>query len=279
MFYVNLPLRYIHGDARYLELFQKYRGGALQQGGQSFGLELGMDAFSLQHLPRTWHEALAAQLRESGARLAMHLPFQDLSPGSGDELIRQASQARLESAFELARVYAPDHMVGHPLYHAEAWEGQHEKWVERSLATWGALIKGWPEHPPLFLENIREAGPEPLVALMQAFAAEDNVGVCFDVGHWHSFSHGGALGNLDAWISALGPWIRHLHLHDNDGSGDQHLGMGKGDIDFGHFFALLAQSGARPSATFEPHSEEAFAQSLAFFQGHPSLFAGLAGKD
>lgn len=274
MYFVNLPLRFIASQTPYLERYLEYMRTRHEQGGQAgpeLGLELGMDATAIDSLPRPWHQELASRLKEQGVRLALHLPFTDLSPGSVDPLIRDASLRRLASAFELAKVYAPEHMVGHPIYNADSWDFEPQRWAASCAEVWEEGLKEWPQHPPLFLENIFEQEPQPLAVLMQMLQHRD-VGICFDVGHWHSFSRGYMRGNLELWIETLAPWIRHLHLHDNDGSMDQHKGLGRGSIDFASFFSLLAKHGASPGITFEPHSEEDFFQSLAFVQQHPELF-------
>ena len=284
VYYVNLPLGYIAADARYLEMFTHYvRNGGLdfaeeqpedEAAWPELGLELGMDAACMQNLPLSWHEALAARLRQAGARLAAHLPFFDLSPGSPDDFVRQASQDRLRAAFQLARIYAPDHMVGHPHYSAEAWGGNVKGWIERSAQAWSELCASWPGHPPLYLENTVETSPEPLAALMEQLP-DATVGVCFDIGHWHSFAMGAERRNLPQWLAALAPWIRHLHLHDNDGSSDQHKGLGHGVIDFPSFFGLLRMHGVRPGVTLEPHDEGAFVQSLKYLIEHKDEFSSL----
>jgi sugar phosphate isomerase/epimerase len=53
-----------------------------------------------------------------------------------------------------------------------------------------------------------------------------------------------------------------LHLHDNDGSGDAHLPVGQGNIDFPGLFQLLRQKQRRPLLTLEPHSQEHLTESL-----------------
>lgn len=281
MFYVNLPLRYIADGTPYLDRFLEYlrqqASGDLTgpELGPELGLELGMDAQAMEQLPLSWHQELAARLREQGVALALHLPFRDLAPGSVDHLIREATRQRLQAAFELARVYAPAHLVGHPIYNDDAWDQQPERWAACCAAVWSGLLDGWPGHPPLFLENIFEREPQPLALLMSELAGHD-AGICFDVGHWYSFSRGKAKGNLEEWVTTLAPWIRHLHLHDNDGTGDEHKGLGQGEIDFAQLFALLKSHDTAPSATFEPHCEEAFAQSLAYVAAHPELFVHLS---
>ncbi|MBP7584485.1 MAG: hypothetical protein KBA61_10650, partial [Spirochaetes bacterium] len=49
--------------------------------------------------------------------------------------------------------------------------------------------------------------------------------------------------------------IRQLHLHDNDGSGDEHLPIGAGNVDFGLVAGFIARAKVKPLVTLEPHSE------------------------
>lgn len=51
-------------------------------------------------------------------------------------------------------------------------------------------------------------------------------GVTLDVGHANITK------NFQEFIQILGKYITHVHVHDNDGAEDEHLGLGKGTIDF-----------------------------------------------
>jgi len=53
-----------------------------------------------------------------------------------------------------------------------------------------------------------------------------NMGMCLDVGHANT------TGNIREMLG-LAPRFGNMHVHDNDGTGDQHLELGKGNIDFG----------------------------------------------
>ena len=51
------------------------------------------------------------------------------------------------------------------------------------------------------------------------------MGMCFDIGHANTTGQIGAMLALEARFV-------NMHVHDNDGTGDQHLGLGYGNIDF-----------------------------------------------
>ena len=101
------------------------------------------------------------------------------------------------------------------------------------------------------LENTYDPGPGPLMALMEILAPQHQVGVCLDVGHVTGFSST----PLPAWWQALAPHIIELHLHDNDGSGDQHLPVGWGRVDWEYLHNELGSLPRRPVLTLEPHTE------------------------
>lgn len=270
MLFINLPLRYAASSPRYLAHFL----GPLRPwpSGFDFAPELGLDALAMQRQSRAWHEDLAERLRKAAIVPSLHLPFFELSPGSPDELVREASIQRLSRALDIARIYAPAHLVAHPRFDETIHAADKALWLENALDSWSRILDVWPEHAPLHLENTHETDPTPLVELAQALQPR-KVKICFDVGHWHSFAQGAKRRNLGAWLDAVGPLLGHLHLHDNDGDGDQHLGLGTGAIPWEEFFAQLTQRGLRPSATFEPHTEEAMACSLDFIREHRPLFA------
>ncbi len=270
--FVNLPLSYAAREEGYLEYFLEHH----------LAPELGVDAVAMQELGMDWHKATARRLREAGLACAVHLPFFDLHPGSPDRNILSATRASLAKALEIAALYEPEHMVGHPAYQPAVGLVDYETWLESSLESWTTVLEAWPEGPPLFLENVYETEPEQLSTLAAALETAlvtavpgKRVGVCFDAGHWYSFSGGARRRDLGRWLEVLGPHIRHLHLHDNDGSDDLHLGLGRGNIPWGELFSTLDRLSAPPTATLEPHSEEALLASHEFIAAHPDYFARL----
>lgn len=258
--FINLPLRYIHADKAYLDFFI---GRRLQP-------ELGLDVIAIENFDAGWHCSVAGALRDAGLSCAIHLPFFDLQPGSIDSAILQATRQRLASACTIAKIYNPCHLIGHAGF-TDVYDEFYEEWLARSRRTWELFRRDWPEHPPVYLENVYEERCTPLADLLDRLDAE-TFGACFDAGHWHSFSQGARLKNLRDWIAGLGRRLRHLHLHDNDGSFDQHWGLGQGTIPWEDLFRALRELGLRPSITIEPHSQESLEQSLAFINEHRAWF-------
>ena len=54
--------------------------------------------------------------------------------------------------------------------------------------------------------------------------------------------------------------LLHVHLHDNDRSGDKHWSLGRGTIDFEHFYDALLQEA--PDATLSLESTDTIAAKM-----------------
>lgn len=259
--FVNLPLSWVARDPAWLDWFI----------GEGVSPELGLDEAALEK-DRSWHENTARRLRDAGLPCAVHLPFMGLSPADGNAAMRKRSIRLLRLGAERAALYGARHMIGHPGYIADRHgTGAHghvpqDEWLARSQEAWRDV----PElgGAPLFLENIHDPAPTVLSALLRAVGGP-GVGICFDAGHWHSFSKGAANRDLAAWIDAFSPWLRHLHLHDNDGNEDAHLGLGRGTAPFSVLADLLRERVLAPTVTYEPHTMGAFRDTAAWFRERP----------
>jgi sugar phosphate isomerase/epimerase len=107
------------------------------------------------------------------------------------------------------------------------------------------------------IENVYEKTPRMLIRLFEGLNTEQ-VGFCFDPGHMNAFSET----DMQGWLNELGPRIREIHLHDNDGTEDDHLAIGKGNIDFESLFEYVEQNRLRPIFTVEAHKEKWLWQSM-----------------
>jgi len=244
--HVSMPWKYIHD---YLETILAVR----------MNVEIGFDAEELDRTSRSDFQSVAVQLMKEGCRVTLHGPFWDLHPGSIDPIIRQVSRFRLSQFFDLLDVFRPIQVVCHTGFDPRHHEGHHRFWVDQSLAVWEPLVKrGEALGISVLLENVWELNPEFHLELFQQIDSRF-FGFCLDVGHQHSFSKT----PLSIWLEALSEYLREIHLHDNDGSGDDHLPIGQGNIDFGMLFGFLRAKGKSPLLTLEPHREEHVGESLA----------------
>ncbi len=253
MTFTNLPLRYIEEHPHFLELFLT----------RKLCPELGLDALALDTFSPEWHKRTARIFHDAGLTCAVHLPFFDLRPGSLDPMILKASRERLLQAVDTAQVYAPAHFIAHLDYNSVIYSHFKDAWLENSLRTWELVLDQTAE-VPLYLENVFEPNPDHHVRVLRGL--EGKAGACLDVGHWHCFAAGRKRGNLQEWLAALTPFPLHLHLHDNDGESDAHLGLGQGAIPWDQLWAGL--DGREVSATFEPHTKDAFLATRNYLRDH-----------
>ena len=273
--FTNMPLYWIHANKRWVDWFIA----------GNISPELGIDCDSVL-LPDSWHRDLAARFHAAGLRCSVHLPFMETEPCSPDPALRAASRAKLHRAAAIAKIYKAAHMIGHPYFRAESDAAPHggpsAAWMEHALATWQDM----PDiaNAPLFLENTYEHAPAPVAALVAALCAargetpleRASVGICFDIGHWHSFAGCTHPAELEPWLEAFAPFRLHLHLHDNTGEGDFHMGMGAGTIPLPALFASLAARRKKVTASLEPHDITAFLASVSWLDAHPDVARAIA---
>ena len=107
------------------------------------------------------------------------------------------------------------------------------------------------------IENIwyQLSTPERLLAVKKEFPT-DALGFCYDSGHANLMDKGRnnpdsnpfkAWGNVppqfdDHILEKMMPHVVNCHLHDNNGIVDQHVNIGRGNIDWPHIVGLLKKA-------------------------------------
>jgi len=182
----------------------------------------------------------------------------DLNPGAVDEKARELTIFRLSQVIELVPYFHPRAIVFHPGYDRWRYDDNVDLWLKNSLVTWKPLIERAETLPVrIALENVFDENPTPLRRLLDAVDSP-LLGYCMDVGHGHLFSKV----PLVEWIEVLGPRLMEIHLHDNHRQADEHLPLGRGNIDFSEIFSVIQGKKLHPIYTIEPHEIEQLAPSL-----------------
>ena len=243
--HISIPCKTLD---RYMEMILRHR----------MNLEIVFGASQLDEVPRPRLKTLADQLHRNGIRVTFHGPFLDLCLGSIDSLIRQISKHRLQQCVDLFDIFQPIQMVCHTGYDPSHHRGLRDQWLKRSLAVWEELLPQAEKlDVVLLMENVWELDPL-LHQETSRHLHSRYFGFCLDVGHQNCFSKT----TLAQWVEALGEGLMELHLHDNDGSGDAHLPVGQGNIDFPGLFQCLREKERKPLLTLEPHTQEHLTESL-----------------
>lgn len=199
------------------------------------------------------------ELREKfdyNPKLTIHSPFMDLSPAAVDPKIREVTLRRYSSVLDFASVLEPRAVVFHSGYYRWNYDNEIDKWLKGSLKTWRFLDKRAKDMGvKIAIENIFEDEPDNLRILAEEMDSE-NFGLCVDVGHINLFSRI----PLQEWLQVVRPFIKEVHLHDNDGSGDDHLAIGDGNVDFDTVFKMTDELNC--VYTIEAHTVENARKSL-----------------
>ncbi len=196
-------------------------------------------------------DRLAAALDWSPT-VSIHAPFMDLCPGAVDSKIAAVTLERFLQTIEITAPLKPVCAVFHSGYESWKYAGNTDIWIKKSTAIWRKVLDfAEKTGTKVAIENIVDAEPSHLVRL----ADEINhplFGLCLDVGHRELFSK---LSPAE-WLGLTAPRLFELHLHDNFGTGDDHLPVGDGKIEWRGFFEKLKGLAAQPIHTLEAHSED-----------------------
>jgi sugar phosphate isomerase/epimerase len=222
-----------------------------------YDLEIYFSAAVLDQIEREDLEELKASLEWAPA-LTLHAPFMDLNPGAVDPMIRSVAQMRFRQLLNVAAVLRPRAAVFHAAYDKWRYSGRTDVWLNNSIDIWRTVVDTASNiGMRVGVENVFDEDPEALRMLIERIDRPD-FGFCFDTGHFNLFSKV----PLEQWFAGLGRRLIEVHLHDNDGTADSHWALGRGDVDFEKFFALLREHAPDPVYTIEAHQKQDIETSL-----------------
>ena len=186
-----------------------------KQYGIEFFYEFGKDYY--------WKQ----QVEEWGERaLSIHAPCVALNLADS----KQKNYARvIEKTFAYAQKCKADFVVVHT---NEAIEGDKELLQARVIRRLRQVMNlGKRYGVKVLIENV-------------GLRTKNNV--LFDTGHAHVNGW-----DIPAVVKALGERLAACHVHDNDGSGDAHLPVGQGDIDWKAYFGAVKKYAPQATQVFE----------------------------
>lgn len=177
-------------------------------------------------------------LKNYKGTLTLHGPYIDLHPTSFDPLIREVSIKRYRQTLMAANELNAKYIVIHSDYDiGKVYDGYEDYLFEESILSWKELIKEF-EYMKVtaVMENVHNINPN----LIKRIINEINspyLKACLDIGHANVYSNV----NLTQWLDDYKEELAYIHLHDNNGKKDQHLPIGRGNIDFKGFFNKIKQ--------------------------------------
>jgi sugar phosphate isomerase/epimerase len=232
--------------------------------------EISIDASALDSFDRKEAEQMAEKLRNHGIESTIHGPFWDLNPGAIDPKIRDVTRERIDHTLDAASVFGASCVVFHPGYDPRSFQGCFKDlWLKYSVETWKPVVdRAEQKGITVALENVYEKTPETLLSLFEQIQSV-RFRHCLDVGHLNIFADT----PMEEWVKATAHLITEFHLHDNGKKNDDHLPLGKGEIDLPLFSRLIRHYvKGQVFYTLEPAREEDIEdciQGFLRFMDHP----------
>ena len=175
----------------------------------------------------------------------LHGVFYDICLNSCDSLIKEASEARVISSFEIAKKLNVKGVVFHTNYITWMNTLSYKKsWIEGMKSFFIKMNKMYPDIE-IYIENMFDNSPDCLKDLMDEINNE-KIRVCLDVAH-------ASISNIDLeiWFKKLSKDISHIHINDNDLKSDLHEEIGLGKIDFDKVYKLIKEYANNASILIE----------------------------
>jgi len=203
---------------------------------QSYGLK-GVTS------PLLWEEKMKQHkkiIKNFSGRIAIHGPFVGIQYTHRDYLFKKAVKNRMQLTYEMAKELKPEILVFHSgiIGNIKRWKLE-DFWLGETTKFWKEEIKKYKkEGIKIVIENLVEESPDILIELCDAVNS-NSFSLCMDIGHMNVFSE---LSPSD-WVKKMDKRLQYVHLHDNNGEKDEHLPVGKGNIDFESFFNSIKNTG------------------------------------
>ena len=196
--------------------------------------------------------AMRETLGDAGVDVAVHLPFA-IDPGSPFTPVREGVVAEFEAGMDLAADLGAELVVFHPS--SDAWElgwteGECREFVHAALDDLVPAAHGRGLTP--CLENIVSTYYD-ATAFPELLERYPDASMTFDTSH--ALLAGLSEAEMAAFCREHAGRIDHLHVVDTR-TGDEHLPVGMGNIDFEPVLAALGAVDWRGTATLEVGTED-----------------------
>jgi len=205
-------------------------------------------------------------------KISMHAPVGDIS--SMNEKTRlKAVEKILKAIRDFGEVVGEGIVVVHPEDITPVKPFSSKERRKKCVESLGVLASSVKQlDVKIALENMRWRRDKPrrtgmyldeIAEIIQGLD-EENVGICFDVGHAY-VSEGESLYQTFRTNSRR---VIHVHLHDNHGyhGDDEHLELGEGTVDLKKFCAVLKEVGYSEAVIFEVTRMKSGDNPLRFYR-------------
>lgn len=220
-------------------------------------IEIAMDPPMAHHsIISARPEEIQDKLQHNGLDIICHLPT-FVTTADLTESLRRASVQEMLQSLRTAAALGTGKVVLHPsmafgmgMFVMDTVRKYAFEFLQEITTTADSL------DITLCLENMMPRnmfGVEPH-EFEEIFAKFPNMMLTLDTGHAHIGDSGGD--RLVEFVHRFPSRIGHLHFSDNSGKRDEHLGVGKGTVDFPRLVDKLKQTGYDGTLTLEVFDED-----------------------
>jgi len=195
-------------------------------------------------------EEVLRELRKSGLPVIAHTAWwMDLSSPYGE--IRRSWVTVGKGCIDVARFFGASYVNFHSHAMGMMMKGAgRKKTLDAMAKSLRELVAYGKKHKiSIMLENAGEAGEiRKFVDFKHVVDRVPGLFVHLDIGHAHI---GGGMKGVERFVRSFGKRIAHVHISDNHGKSDEHLPLGKGNLDLKKTVKLLKSVHYNKTITFE----------------------------
>lgn len=192
--------------------------------------------------------------------ITVHGPFSDLNPASLNEAIWNETVKQIKQCVELSADFSRI-VVVHPGILSPLGSQMPDQAWARNVDALKELCSHAEDHGvTLCLENMPDIEkllcrtPHEIFGMIESVDSPA-LGITFDAGHANSMK------NTDDFLKEKDKFA-HVHIHDNNGKKDEHLELGKGNVNWGRVLPELKGFGGM--VVIEARSLEEGRRSLEY---------------
>jgi len=225
-------------------------------------VELGTFAYA-EALGGNWRSLVRGHQRALSTfkgKVSLHGVFQDICIHSNDSKIAKISKQRILRNMYIAQSLSAKYVVFHanfnPFIYSELYKNN---WITRNASFWTKVLDSY--DATVLLENFWEPSPEVFNTLLTEVNTP-RLKICLDTGHINAFSKV----PFEEWVTILNKQVPYVHFSDNMGDSDQHLAIGRGNINWQAFTVALKEHKINPEIVLETETIEKTAESLSYLE-------------
>jgi sugar phosphate isomerase/epimerase len=185
---------------------------------------------------------------------SVHAPYADTNLSADDDLIREWILKRIRASIRFGSELEARCVVVHPGWTTATDRFMRGRAWDLNLRSLHWLLRYAEEYGvSLLIENVPQSLPYLMVTADDFQMFFDEMELKMDM--TLDVAHANLQGEAFEFMARFGDRIRHVHVSDNHGSGDEHLPVGDGSIDWGRVVSAAKGTGFTGWMVVESYSD------------------------